>query len=69
MILIAGVHRDGDQGMRRGAIRDLRHAAELIDRCEVENRPDQAELEEMSLRLRRLAERLSTEAVLKVAEV
>ena len=55
--------------MRKGAIRDLREAAELIDLCEVDNRPDQAELEEMSLRLRLLAERLSTEAVLKVAEV
>ena len=55
--------------MRRGAIRDLKHAADLIDRCEVEHRPDQAELEDMSFRLRQLAERLSTEAVLKVAEV
>ncbi len=55
--------------MRKGAIHDLRHAAELIDRCEIDNWPDQAELEDMSLRLRVLAERLSVEAVLKVAEV
>lgn len=55
--------------MRKGAICDLRHAAELINRCEIENRPDQAELEAISLRLKYLAERLSTEAVLKVAEV
>ena len=55
--------------MRKGAIHDLRHAAELIDKCEVENRPEQAELEEMSFRLRQLAERLSAEAVLKVAEI
>ena len=55
--------------MRKGAIHDLRQAAELIDKCEVDNRPDQAELEEMSLRLRGLAHRLSAEAVLKVAEV
>ena len=55
--------------MRKGAICDLRHAAELIDRCEVENQSDQAELEEMALRLRSLTERLSVEAVLKVAEV
>ena len=55
--------------MRKGAICDLRQAAELIDRCEADNQPDQAELDEMSLRLRRLAERLSVEAVLKVAEL
>lgn len=59
----------GITGMRKGAIHDLRHAAELIDKCEVDNRPDQAELEEMSSRLRDLAQRLSAEAVLKVAEV
>ncbi len=59
----------GITGMRKGAIHDLRQAAELIDKCEVDNRPDQAELEEMSLRLRDLAHRLSAEAVLKVAEV
>ena len=55
--------------MRKGAIHDLRHAAELIDKCEIEHRPDQAELEEMSFRLRQLAQRLSVEAVLKVAEL
>ncbi len=55
--------------MRRGAIRDLRHAAELIDKCELERNPDQAELEEIALRLREMAARLSAEAVLKVAEV
>lgn len=59
----------GITGMRKGAIHDLRQAAELIDKCEVDHRPDQAELEEMSSRLRDLAQRLSAEAVLKVAEV
>lgn len=55
--------------MRKGAINDLRHAAELIEKCETDSGPDQAELEEMSSRLRSLAARLSVEAVLKVAEV
>ena len=59
----------GTKAMRRGAIRDLRHAAELIDKCEVERHPDQAELEAIALRLREMAARLSAEAVLKVAEV
>ena len=62
-------HRHGDLGMRKGAIDDLRQAAELIDKCEMDSGPDQAELEEMSSRLRSLAARLSVEAVLKVAEV
>ena len=55
--------------MRRGAIGDLRRAAELIDKCELESRPDQVELEAIVLRLREMAARLSAEAVLKVAEV
>lgn len=59
----------GTTGMRMGAISDLRHAAELIDRCRVENRPDQAELDAISVRLRDLTGRLLAEAVLKVAEV
>ena len=55
--------------MRRGAINDLRHAAELIEKCEIDHRPDQAELEAISLRLRELAQQLSAEAALKVAEI
>lgn len=55
--------------MRKGAIIDLRQAAELIDKCEAEDDPTQAELEEISIRLRDLVQQLSTEAVLKVAEV
>lgn len=55
--------------MRSGAIQDLRQAAELIDRCRVENHPDQAELDAIAVRLRSLTERLLAEAVLKVAEV
>lgn len=55
--------------MRKGAIDDLRQAAELIEKCEMDRGPDQAELEEMSSRLRSMAARLSVEAVLKVAEV
>lgn len=59
----------GTTEMRQGAISDLRHAAELIAKCRVESHPDQAELDAMSERLRQLAERLSREAILKVAEV
>lgn len=59
----------GTTGMRRGTISDLRHAAELIGKCETENDPDQAELEEIAIRLTELTTRLSAEAVLKVAEV
>ena len=62
-------HRRGIEAMRRGAIGDLRRAAELIDKCELERNTDQLELEAIALRLREVAARLSAEAVLKVAEV
>ena len=55
--------------MRKGAICDLHQAVELIDGCEADREADQAELLELSRRLRKLAERLSTQAVLKVSEL
>lgn len=55
--------------MIRGTIRDLREAAELIDRCRLENQPDQKQLETITGQLRQLTDRLSTEAILKVADV
>ena len=58
-----------DTGMIRGTIRDLREAAELIDRCRLENQPDQKQLEAIIGQLRQLTDRLSTEAILKVADV
>ncbi|NNG03251.1 MAG: hypothetical protein HKM95_04020 [Inquilinus sp.] len=55
--------------MIRGTIRDLRHAAELIDRCRLENRPEQEQLEQITEQLRQLTDRLSTKVILKVAEI
>ena len=50
-------------------IETLQEAAELIDRCRLENQPDQKQLEAIIGQLRQLTDRLSTEAILKVADV
>ena len=55
--------------MKRGTIRDLEEAADLLSRCELENSGIQHELEQMVRRIKSLAEEQIAAAVRKVAGV
>ncbi len=55
--------------MKRGTIDDIRRAANLIEKCEVENARTQSELDDMSKRLQELATDLTAVAVRKVVGV
>ena len=52
--------------MKRGSIDDLRRAAKLVQKCEVENARTQSELEDIAKRLQELATDLTAVAVRKV---
>jgi hypothetical protein len=55
--------------MKRGTIDDIRRAAILIDKCEVENARTQSELEDMARRLQELATDLTAVVVRRAVGV